>query len=181
MPVTLSGNVGGGQGTGAQPPAPQGGTQTQNPTPTTQPTEEYKTLQRDLQKEKDRNARLAAQLTQYQGDLTAEEKLSAAETRIAEMEREVQMGKILRDASPEVRELIEKFVEKFGQVPDDEYVALLTSKVTRESAPAQGTQQQTPPAPQENSGLRNAPLQQAPTRDQEVDDFLKTVRMDDLR
>lgn len=176
--MTLSGNVGGGQGTVATPPAPQAATQDQNPKPSTGPTEEYKTLQRDLAKRELRIRDLEQRLTQYQGDLSAEEKLAEAQAKIAELERDNTLNKVLRNADPEVRELVEKFVEKTGAVPDEEFVSLLTQKVKRESAPAQPQQ---PQQPQDTSGLRNNAPAQAPTRDQEVDDFLKTVRMDDLR
>lgn len=181
--MTLSGNAGGGQGTGANPPAPQVGTQNQNPQPSPQPTEEYKEIQRQWQRDKNRVKELETKLAQYQGDLSAEEKLAEAQSKIAELERENALNKVLRDADPEVRELVEKFVEKSGQVPDEEFVALLTEKVKRETPNPQTTPQQpqNQSQPQESSGLRNNAPQQQITKDQEVDDFLKTVRLDDLQ
>lgn len=179
--MTLSGNAGGGQGTGANPPAPQAQTQNQNPQPSSQPTEEYKEIQRKWQRDQARVRELEAKLAQYQGDLSAEEKLAEAQAKIADLERENALSKVLRDADPEVRELVEKFVEKSGQVPDEEFVSLLTQKVKRETPNPQQTPQQPQSQQPETSGLRNNAPQQAPTKDQEVDDFLKTVRLDDLQ
>ena len=173
--MTLNTNAGQGQGTPGNAGTNQTNQQAGTPTQPTGPSEEFKGVQRELTKAQNEAKRLAAELAKYEGDLTAEERLAKAQEEIGQLRRDNELNTILRKADPVVHDLIEAYATRTGQVPDEEFVALLTQRVKNETPQPGATQTQG----RENSGLRNAPLQ-AKTKDEEIDDILKGVNLGDL-
>ena len=146
----------------------------------TVPKKAYATVQTQLNKAK-------AQLKEYEDKaregMDVEQQLQEERTQRSLLEGKLARVELKANARPELHDFIDRFSEKYGKVPDEEDLEFFESqlpKAEKKTAAKPATTQQTAPATTNtSSGMRNSSAR-VPDTDAELDEQLKSVRLDDV-
>ena len=138
----------------------QGGNASTPPTPS-EPSAEYKGLQRETGKTiaelKKANEELAARVRQLEPQPSVQEELERERAARQQLEREVSIER-LKSANPEIADVIGALSE--NGVPSVEVIDVLKTKIAQA-------------APPQSSGLRNNPARQVPTQSEQMEEILR--------
>ena len=148
---------------------PEGTSQEGTPEPTVRMSD-YKTLQRELQKEKDKNKELEAKTREGE---SVEQALEREREERKALERDLKVSRVKGEAPRELHGLIDNFVTKYGVVPDEDDLELL-----KKAAPVR-TEETPNTTTTESSGIRNASAGK-PKGGELSDDDLKRIKLSDI-
>lgn len=131
----------------------------------------YKTLQKQLQRQGDTIKVLEEKSREGE---SVEQALTRERDRNKELERDLKVLNVKATAPAELHDVIDSFVNKHGFVPDEEDLALLSSKVTKAET------QTTEATPSGSSGVRNSPAGKK-TQDFTSDEYLQSIQLDQIK